>query len=39
MKAIEKMSTWFDQRIELVQDYLDRLNPRERVLWSLPQSL
>ncbi|WP_180050187.1 type II secretion system protein GspM [Acinetobacter sp. YH12211] len=32
MKAMEKMSTWFDQRIELVQDYLDRLNTRERVL-------
>lgn len=32
MKAMEKMSTWFDQRIELIQDYLDRLNTRERVL-------
>ena len=32
MKAMEKMSTLIDRRIELIQDYLDRLNPRERVL-------
>ena len=32
MKAMEKMSTLIDRRIELIQDYLDHLNPRERVL-------
>ena len=32
MKAMEKMSTLIDRRIELIQDYLDRLNTRERVL-------
>ena len=39
MKAMEKMSTLIDRRIELIQDYLDRLNTRERVLVVFTQSL
>ncbi|WP_168542322.1 type II secretion system protein GspM [Acinetobacter sp. A2] len=32
MKAMEKISNVLDQRVEQIQDYLDRLSTRERVL-------
>ncbi|MBF4521272.1 MAG: type II secretion system protein M [Gammaproteobacteria bacterium] len=32
MKAMEKISSVLDQRVEQIQDYLDRLSTRERVL-------
>lgn len=32
MKAMEKISNVLDQRVEQIQDYLDRLSTRERIL-------
>lgn len=32
MKAMEKISSVLDQRVEQIQDYLDRLSTRERIL-------